>query len=118
MSNKSKHAQSLPVLNSNAAGIDIGASFHVVALPPDRSSESVHTFKAFTSDIQSMANWLLENGITTAAMESTGVYWVPVYEILEQHGIDVILSNARDTRSVPGRKTELSGSSGYMLVDF
>lgn len=108
MMNQSKQVQSLPVLNPNAAGIDIGASFHVVAIPPDRSHKSVRTFKAFTGDIEQMADWLIEHGITTVAMESTGVYWVAVYEILEQRGIEAVLSNARDTRSVPGRKSDVN----------
>ena len=106
--NKSKQVQSLPVINPNAAGIDIGASFHVVAIPPDRGDESVRTFKAFTGDIEQMADWLVQQGITTVAMESTGIYWVAVYEILEQRGIEAVLSNARDTRSVPGRKTDVN----------
>ncbi len=106
--NKSKQVQSLPVINPNAAGIDIGASFHVVAVPPDRGDESVRTFKAFTGDIEKMADWLVRKGITSVAMESTGVYWVAVYEILEQRGIEAVLSNARDTRSVPGRKTDVN----------
>lgn len=105
--NKSKQLQSLPVLNPNAAGIDIGASFHVVAIPPGRDNESVRTFKAFTGDIEQMADWLVQQGITTVAMESTGVYWVAVYEILEQRGIEAVLANARDTRSVPGRKSDV-----------
>lgn len=108
MNTKTKQIQSLPVLNQFSAGIDIGASFHVVAIPPDMSVQSVKTFEAFTTDLTDMANWLVENGITTAAMESTGVYWVPVYEILQDHGIDVILCNARESRSVPGRKTDVN----------
>ena len=100
-------SQSLPVINPDAAGIDIGGSFHVVAVPPERCDESVQTFKAFTGDIHNMARWLAECGIKTVAMESTGVYWVPVFQILEEHGFNVVLSNARDTRSVPGRKTDV-----------
>ncbi len=71
---QSKKVQSLPVINSSAAGIDIGASFHVVAVPPDRAGDIVRTFKAFTGDIEEMADWLVQQGITTVAMESTGVY--------------------------------------------
>jgi len=108
MKSKKQNNQSLPVLNANAAGIDIGASFHVAALPPDRNIEPVKTFKAFTSDIVQMADWLIKNSISTVAMESTGVYWVPVFEILQERGLHVILSNARDTRSVPGRKTDVN----------
>ena len=108
MARKNKNAQSLPVLHPDSAGIDIGASFHVVALPPDRCNKSVKTFKAFTSDLHMMADWLVSHDISTVAMESTGVYWVPVYEVLEAKGLDVVLSNARDTRSVPGRKTDVN----------
>jgi len=107
MSTKTKQIQSLPVLNPFSSGIDIGASFHVVAIPPDMAYQPVKTFEAYTTDLTDMANWLVEKGITTAAMESTGVYWVPVYEILQDHGINVILCNARETRSVPGRKTDV-----------
>ncbi|MGG4607573.1 IS110 family RNA-guided transposase [Providencia sp. Me31A] len=107
MSKLQPKSQSLPVINPNAAGIDIGGRFHVVAVPPERCDEPVQTFKAFTGDIHNMAHWLAKCGITTIAMESTGVYWVPVYEILEEHGFEVVLSNARDTRAVPGRKTDV-----------
>lgn len=108
MARKSKSAQSLPVLHPDSAGIDIGASFHVVALPPDRCGEPVKTFKAFTPDLHRMADWLVSHDISTVAMESTGVYWVPAYEVLESKGLEVVLSNARDTRSVPGRKTDVN----------
>jgi transposase len=108
MTKQTKKSQSLPVIHPNSAGIDIGASFHVVAIPPDKTEEPVKTFKAFTSDLHNMAKWLVSHNITTVAMESTGVYWVPVYEILEEYGLDVVLSNARDTRSVPGRKTDVN----------
>ncbi|MEY1032832.1 IS110 family transposase, partial [Providencia stuartii] len=107
MSKLKPKSQSLPVINPNAAGIDIGGRFHVIAVPPDRSDKSVQTFKAFTGDIHNMARWLTKCRITNVAMESTGVYWVPVYEILEEHGFEVVLSNARDTRAVPGRKTDV-----------
>ena len=100
--------QSLPVINANAAGIDIGASFHVVAIPPDRSPTPVMQFGAFTTDLVRMAEWLIEHKVTTVAMESTGVYWVAAYEILEEYGLEVMLTNARDTRSVPGRKTDVN----------
>ncbi|MEY0875007.1 IS110 family transposase [Providencia manganoxydans] len=107
MSKLQPKSQSLPVINPNAAGIDIGGRFHVVAVPPERCDEPVQTFKAFTGDIHNMAHWLTKCGITTIAMESTEVYWVPVYEILEEHGFEVVLSNVRDTRAVPGRKTDV-----------
>lgn len=98
----------LPVIHDYAAGIDIGSRFHVVAVPADLAKESVQTFQAFTADLERMANWLVSLGITTVAMESTGVYWIPVYEILEAHGLQVVLANARDARAVPGRKTDVN----------
>jgi transposase len=105
-SNSGRNA--LPVINDRAAGIDIGSRFHVVAVPADLAEPSVRTFKAFTADIVAMAKWLVEVGITTVAMESTGVYWIPVYETLECHGLHVVLANARDARAVPGRKTDVN----------
>ena len=98
----------LPVINDRAAGIDIGSRFHVVAVPADLAEQSVRTFSAFTADLECMATWLTDVGITTVAMESTGVYWIPVYEILESHGLHVVLANARDARAVPGRKTDVN----------
>jgi len=98
----------LPIVHEFAAGIDIGSRFHVVAVSPDLSDESVRTFQAFTSDLQQMADWLIDTGIKTVAMESTGVYWVAAYEILESRGIDVILANAREVRAVPGRKSDVN----------
>jgi transposase len=98
----------LPIINEKAAGIDIGSRFHVVAVPPDLCNEPVQTFQAFTADLQRMADWLVELGIKTVAMESTGVYWIPAYEILEDRGIDVIVANARESRSVPGRKSDVN----------
>src|SRR5919197_1154962 len=98
----------LPVVHEHAAGIDVGSRFHVVAVAADATSEPVQTFQAFTADLNRMADWLICVGVTTVAMESTGVYWVPVYEILEQRGLEVILVNACDTRTVPGRKTDVN----------
>jgi transposase len=98
----------LPVIHERAAGIDIGSRFHVVAVPADVCKEPVQTFQAFTGDLQRMADWLVAIGIKTVAMESTGVYWVPVYEVLESRGIEVIVANAREARAVPGRKTDVN----------
>jgi len=85
----------LPIINTRAAAIDIGSRFHVVAVPSDACDEPVRTFQAFTGDLHRMADWLKTVGVTTVAMESTGVYWVPVYEVLEAAGIEVIVANAR-----------------------
>ena len=99
-----------PAPAEGAGAADAGMSPLMIAqflADPERCDESVQTFKAFTGDIHNMARWLAECGIKTVAMESTGVYWVPVYQILEEHGFNVVLSNARDTRAVPGRKTDV-----------
>lgn len=98
----------LPTLHPHAAGIDIAAEFHVVAVAADHDEQPVRTFKSFTNDLIRLADWLDECGITTVAMESTSVYWIPVYEILEEHGFEVILVNARDSRNVPGRKSDVN----------
>ena len=98
----------LPIINAHAAAIDIGSRFHVVAVPPDLSDEPVQTFQAFTGDITRMAQWLKALGIKTVAMESTGVYWLPVYEVLEMHGMEVVVANAREARAVPGRKSDVN----------
>ncbi len=107
MSDKSERA-GLPVVQEYAAGIDIGSRFHVVAVAPEITSESVQTFQTFTSDLHRLAEWLIKFGIKTVAMESTGVYWVPVFEILEDRGLDVVLVNPRESRNVPGRKTDVN----------
>jgi transposase len=93
------------LVNPHAAGIDIGSQFHVVAVSAERDQEPVRTFRSFTGDLYRLANWLKDIGITTVAMESTGVYWIPVFEILQSRGIEVLLANARDAKQVPGRKT-------------
>ena len=106
---KSVSTQSgLPVVHARAAGIDIGSRFHVVAVAPNLTDEPVRTFQAFTADLGRMADWLVALGITTVAMESTGVYWVPAFEVLESRGLDVILANAREARAVPGRKSDVN----------
>lgn len=105
---KRQGAAGLPIVQPRAGAIDVGSRFHVVAVPPELSEEPVQTFQAFTGDLQRMAAWLNTTGIVTVAMESTGVYWVPVYEVLESHGIDVILCNAREARMVPGRKSDVN----------
>ncbi len=98
----------MPVVHPNAAGIDIGSQFHVVSVPPDRDSEPVRTFKSFTGELHAMAKWLKACSIETIAMELTGVYWIPAYEILESYGLEVFLVNAREAKNVPGRKTDIN----------
>ena len=80
----------------------------MVAVSPELSDEPVQTFQAFTTDLHRMADWLIETGIKTVAMESTGVYWVAAYEVLESRGLEVILANAREARAVPGRKSDVN----------
>ena len=111
MSTSKRRRQSprvLPTVHAQAAGLDVGSTFHVVAVPPEVSDEPVRTFRSFTGDLQRLADWLREVGITTIAMESTGVYWIPVFEILEARGFEVLLVNARDSKNVPGRKTDVN----------
>lgn len=107
MSKKGK-SMGLPIVNARAAGIDIGSRIQVAAVPPELSDEPVQTFQSFTGDIERMADWLVSVGVTTVAMESTGVYWVPVYEVLEGRGLTVVLANARDCKTVPGRKSDVN----------
>jgi len=95
-----------PCLEPNAAGIDIGAREIFVAVPPDREECPVRVFNTFTEDLHAMAGWLKACGVTTVAMESTGVYWIPLYDILEAHGIRPCLTNARHMKNVPGRRTD------------
>jgi transposase len=95
-----------PILEPNAAGIDIGAREIFVAVPPDRDENPVRVFSTFTEDLQQMAKWLVSCGITTVAMESTGVYWIPPHDVLEQHGVKPCLVDARGMKNVPGRRTD------------
>jgi transposase len=85
MPNKRRRVASSPVIEPNAAGIDIGATQVFVAVPADRDAEPVRCFETFTAELEKLAAWLLECGIQTVAMESTGVYWIPLFQILEKH---------------------------------
>jgi transposase len=98
----------LATIHPAAAAIDIGATMHVAAVGPDRDTEPVQTFRTFTDDLHRLADWFARCGIKTIVMESTGVYWIPVFEILEQRGFEVMVVNARDAKHVPGRKTDVS----------
>lgn len=98
--------ESLPPIRPNAAGIDVGASEHWVSVPSDRDSEPIRRFEAFSRDLNKLADWLKECGIDTVAMESTGVYWIPLFEILEERGFDVHLVNATHLQNVAGRKAD------------
>ena len=95
-------------IQPDAAGIDCGQNSHFVAVPPDRDPQPVREFLTFTADLQRLADWLAQCRVKTVAMESTGVYWIPVYEILEQHGFELLLVNARDVHNVRGRKSDVT----------
>jgi transposase len=97
----------LQVMHPKAAGIDVGNEEHWVAVPPDLDPLPVQSFGCFTQDLQEMANWLVERGIETVAMQSTGVYWIALYDILSERGLRVFVVNAADTKNLPGRKTDI-----------
>jgi len=96
-----------PESRPDAAGIDLGATVHYVAVPPDRDKQPVRSFGTQTVDLHALADWLIACKITTVAMEATGVYWVPLFQILEDRGLEVCLVNARHVKNVPGRKTDV-----------
>lgn len=104
--NKRKATREL--MNPHAAGIDCGASAHYVAVPPDTDPEPVRRFSSFTHDLNALADWLEHCGVETVAMESTGVYWIALYDLLEQRGFEVVLVNARAVKHVPGRKSDVA----------
>lgn len=95
-------------IQPDAAGIDCGAEHHYVAVPPDRDTQPVQSFRTFTDGLNRLADWLLQCRIKTVAMESTGVYWIPLFELLEARGIEVVLVNAHHVRNVRGRKSDVS----------
>jgi transposase len=99
--------KALEIQHPDAAGIHIGGSEHWVAISPERDPEPVRCYGCFTADLKEMARWLVEKGIGTVALQSTGVYWMPAFEILEQHGLEVYLVNAQHTKNVPGRKSDI-----------
>jgi transposase len=94
-------------VHHRAAGIDIGSSEHWVSIPPECDPEPVRKFGCFTADLHAIADWLQAKGITTVAMESTGVYWIPLFQILETKGLEVKLVNAHFVKTVPGRKSDV-----------
>jgi transposase len=96
------------ILQPNAAGVDVGATEIYIAVPPDRDSRPVRCFRTFTADLNAAAEWLRQCGIESVAMESTGVYWLPFFQILEASGFELFLVNARHLKNVPGRKTDVA----------
>jgi len=107
---------SLEVVHPDAAGIDIGNESHYVAVPPTRESEPVRRFGCTTAELKSMADWLKQCRIRTVAMQSTGVYWIAVFDILEEAGFEVYLVNARETKNLPGRKSDVQESQWLMKL--
>src|SRR6476646_9187819 len=96
---KRRQLEALAAVHPNAAGLDIGSEMIVAAVPPERDEQPVRAFATFTPDLHALVAWLLECGIDTVAMESTGVYWIAIYELLEQAGITCYLVNARHVKS-------------------
>src|ERR1700682_2588580 len=107
---------SLEVVHPDAAGIDIGNESHYVAVPPTRDSQPVRRFGCTTSELKEMAVWLKQCAIRTIALQSTGVYWIAVYDILEEAGFEVYLVNARETKNLPGRKSDVQESQWLMKL--
>ena len=97
----------LEVAHPNAAGIDIGSASHFVAVPPDRDERPVREFRSFSDDLEALAQWLTQCGVDIVEMESTGVYWMPLYELLDSRGFIVQLVNARHVQNVSGRKSDV-----------
>ncbi len=106
----------LAVVHPNAAGIDVGNSSHYVAVRADRDSQPVRRFECFTADLYHLADWLRSCGVRTVAMQSTGVYWIPLYDILEERGFEVYLVNARHTKNLPGRKSDVQESQWLLKL--
>lgn len=100
-------ASSIKIINPNAAGIDIGASSHFVAVPEGRDKEIIKEFGCYTPDIKDMIVWLKRCKIQTVVMESTGSYWIPVFEILDREGFEVKLVDAHHVKNVRGRKSDV-----------
>jgi transposase len=105
---KSKLDDTMPMVHPNAAAIDIGATMHMAAVRADRGPEPVRSFGTFTADLHRLVDWFTECGVETVVMESTSVYWIPIFELLDARGFAVFLVNARDAKHVPGRKTDVS----------
>ena len=106
----------LEVVHRNVAGIDVGTESHFAAVPPGRDPQPVREFGCWTADLLRMAEWLKSCGIETVVMQSTGVYWIAVYDVLEKAGFKVWLSNARETKNLPGRKSDVQESQWLMKL--
>ena len=104
---KKVSVEQFPRVNPNAAGIDLGSREHWVAVDASRSDQPVRCFGTFTPDLEALADWLKQSGITNVAMEATGIYWIPLFQILERRGFEVLLVNARQIKNVSGRKSDV-----------
>src|ERR1700760_577352 len=102
---KGNRKRQMPVMRRHAAGMDIGAEEIYVAVPGDHDAQPVRCFSTFTCELHALADWLQQCGIDTVAMESTGIYWIPIFQILESRGFEVFLVSAHHLKSVPGRKS-------------
>jgi transposase len=107
MTNRQKILEPMQVIYPNAAGLDIGSTEIMVAIPTNREGETVRGFGTYTPDLKELADWLTESKVTHVAMESTGVYWIPIYELLEERGFEVIVVNAQHIKTPPGRKSDV-----------
>src|SRR5258708_22832222 len=107
MSKGRKSLEHMTIGHSSAAGLDIGSREIFACVPPDRTQDNVKVFGTFTPDLNRLADWLAKHQVDTVAMESTGVYWIPVFELLEARGFKVYLVNARNMKGVPGRKSDV-----------
>ena len=103
---RNKDRGTISVVHPNAAAIDVGATMHTAAVNADRAPEPVRSFGTFTTDLHRLIDWFAECGVDTVVMESTSVYWIPIFELLDARGFAVFLVNARDAKHVPGRKTQ------------
>jgi transposase len=106
----------LEIVNRNVAGIDVGNASHYVAVPPGRDPQPVQEFGSWTADLERMADWLKACGIQTVVMQSTGVYWIALYDVLEARGLQMCLANARHTRNLPGRKSDVQESQWLLKL--
>ncbi len=107
MSKRRKRVEYMPIVYPNAAGLDVGSYEIYACVSPDRAEDNVKKFGTLTADLKTLADWLAANDVDTVAMESTGVYWVPAFELLEERGFKVCLVNARNMKGVPGRKSDV-----------
>ncbi len=108
MKKSEENKNNFQVVNPHAGGIDVGSMEHYVAILTEEQKSEVKCFSTFTPDLEALAEYLVRNKVDTVAMESTGNYWIPLYTVLERHGIKVCLTNARTLKNVSGRKTDVS----------